>query len=122
MEFGSNDELILLALLGAVSGLMALAPLIRVPYPILLVLGGLVLGFVPGIPELELPPTLVLVGILPPLLYSGGFFTGLRELRVNARPIAFLALGLVATTTVAVAAVVHAVVPSLSWPVAFVLG
>ena len=122
MEFGGRDELVLLALLGAVAGLTALAPLLRVPYPILLVVGGLGLGFVPGIPRLELAPQLVLVGILPPLLYSGGFFTGLRELRANARPIAFLSLGLVAATMAAVAAVAHAVIPDLTWPVAFVLG
>jgi len=57
-----------LGLLVAVAGLLALAPALRVPYPILLVLGGLVLGVVPGVPTLELPPELVLVAILPPLL------------------------------------------------------
>ena len=54
-------------------------------------LGGLALGFVPGIPAFELPPELVLIGILPPLLYSSAFFTSLRDLRANARPIGLLA-------------------------------
>jgi CPA1 family monovalent cation:H+ antiporter len=121
MEFGGRDELVLLALLTAVAGLTVLAPMLRVPYPILLVLGGLALGFIPGVPELTLPPELVLVGILPPLLYSAAFFTGLRELRANVRPIGFLALGLVVATMLAVAAVAHAAT-GLSWPASFVLG
>jgi len=122
MEFGGHEELALLAFLAAVAGLMALAPMLRVPYPILLVLGGLALGFIPGVPDLTLPPELVLVGILPPLLYSAAFFTGLRELRRNVRPITFLALGLVAATMVGVAVVAHAAISGLTWPVAFVLG
>ncbi len=122
MEFGGHEELALLAFLAAVAGLMALAPMLRVPYPILLVLGGLALGFIPGVPDLTLPPELVLVGILPPLLYSAAFFTGLRELRRNVRPIAFLSLGLVAATMLGVAVVAHAAISGLTWPVAFVLG
>jgi Na+/H+ antiporter len=122
MEFSGHSELVLLALLTAVAALMALAPALRVPYPILLVLGGLALGFIPGVPELTLPPQLVLVGVLPPLLYTGGFFTGLRELRANVWPITLLSEGLVAATMVAVAVVAHAAVSGLSWPAAFVLG
>jgi monovalent cation/hydrogen antiporter len=121
MELTSHDELILLALLAAVTALVALAPNLRVPYPILLVLGGLALGFIPGVPTLTLPPELVLVGVLPPLLYSAGFFTGLRELRANIRQISLLAVGLVVMTMVAVAVVAHAVT-DLSWASSFVLG
>src|SRR5581483_6086455 len=84
--------------------------------------GGLVLGFVPGLPRLELPPDLVLVAILPPLLYSAAFFTGLRDLRQNLRPISLLAVGLVAATTCGVALVAHAVVPGMTWGSAFTLG
>src|SRR5438045_4587792 len=94
----------------------------RLPLPLPLVLGGLILGFIPGLPHLELPPELVLVAILPPLLYSSAFFTGLRDLRANLRPIGLLAFGLVAATTVGVALVAHAVVPDLSWAAAFTLG
>ncbi len=122
MELTGHDELVLLALLAAVAALMALAPTLHVPYPILLVLGGLALGFIPGVPELTLPPELVLVGILPPLLYTGGFFTGLRELRANLAPIAMLSLGLVALTTVVVAVVAHEAIAGMSWAAAFVLG
>ena len=70
--------------------MLVIAPTLRVPYPILLVIGGLALGFVPGMPELELPPDLVLVAVLPPLLYAGTFFTSLRELKLNLRPIGLL--------------------------------
>jgi CPA1 family monovalent cation:H+ antiporter len=114
-------ELIILGLLVAVAGLGAVARVLDVPYPILLVLGGLVLGFAPGIPSIELPPELVLLIFLPPLLYGAAFFTSLRDLRADLRPIALLSIGLVIATMLAVAAVVHEVV-GLPWPVAFVLG
>jgi monovalent cation/hydrogen antiporter len=121
MEFSGRDELVLLALLAAIVALTALAPILRVPYPILLVIGGLAVGFIPGIPELTLPPELVLVGILPPLLYSAAFFTGLRDLRANVRPIGLLAVGLVVATMLGVAVVAHAAT-GLSWSASFVLG
>src|SRR2546423_2016515 len=119
--FGSHAQLVLLGLLAAVAALMALAPTLRIPYPVLLVIGGLALGFIPGVPRLTLPPDLVLVGILPPLLYSAGFFTSLRDLRANVRPISLLALGLVAATMAVVAVVAHFEV-GLEWASAFVLG
>jgi CPA1 family monovalent cation:H+ antiporter len=102
--------------------MLAVAPTLRVPFPILLVLGGLVLGILPGLPEFELQPELVFFGVLPPLLYGAAFFTSLRDLRANVRPIGLLAAGLVAMTTVAVAVVAHAVVDDLTWAGAFVLG
>lgn len=122
MDFSSADSLVLVGLLAAAAALLALAELIRVPYPIPLVLGGLALGFVPGMPRIELPPDIVLVAVLPPLLYGAAFFSPLRELRANVRPIGLLAIGLVLTTTVAVATVAHAAIPGLGWPTAFVLG
>jgi len=120
-HFGTHQEVQLLLLLVSAAALLLLSEPLRIPYPILLVLGGLLLGFAPGVPTLILPPDVVLVGILPPLLYFSAYNTGLRELRRNLRPISLLALGLVAATTVAVAAVAHAVI-GLSWPAAFVLG
>ena len=122
LGFSAGDSLTLLALLAAAAALLATAQLVRVPYPIALVLGGLALGFVPGMPHIELAPDLVLVAVLPPLLYGTAFFTSLRELRANARPIGLLAIGLVLMTMLGVAAVAHAAVPDLSWSGAFVLG
>jgi monovalent cation/hydrogen antiporter len=121
LHFGAHQELELLGLLVAVGALLALAPTLRLPLPILLVLGGVALGFIPGLPHVSLPPDLVLVGVLPPLLYSGAFFTSLRELRKNKRPVSLLAFGLVGATMATVAAVAHEWI-GLPWAVAFTLG
>src|SRR5918994_1900875 len=122
MELHDRELVQLLGLLTGVGALLFLAPRARVPYPILMVLGGLVLSFVPGLPEFDLPPELVLVAFLPPLLYAAAFFTSLRDLRANIYPISLLSLGLVAATTVGVAVVAHAIVDDLPWSAAFVLG
>ena len=92
MSCSAHNALLLFALLAAGAALLSLATRLRVPYPILLVLGGLALGFVPGIPHVQLKPQIVLVAILPPLLYGAGFFTSLRDLRTNARPLALLSI------------------------------
>jgi Na+/H+ antiporter len=117
-----QDGIVALGLILAVATMLAVAPALRIPYPILLVLGGLAIGIVPGMPEFELNPQLVFFGVLPPLLYSTAFFTSLRELRTAARPIGLLAVGLVAVTTAGVAVVAHAFIDDLSWGSAFVLG
>jgi CPA1 family monovalent cation:H+ antiporter len=121
-HFTAHEELQLLILLAAVAAVLVVAAVWRLPASLLFVAGGLVLGFVPGLPHFQLPPDLVLVAILPPLLYSAAFFTGLRDLRANLRPISLLAFGLVVTTMCAVAVVAHAAVPELSWAAAFTLG
>ena len=116
-----NVELILILLFVSVAGLNALAHLLSVPYPILLVLGGLALGFVPGVPEVHLDPDLVLILFLPPLLYSAAFFTDLRSLRDNVRPLSLTAIGLVLLTMVIVAVIAHEMI-GMTWAVAFALG
>jgi Na+/H+ antiporter len=115
-------ELVLISLLVSVSVLAAAARAVDIPYPIVLVLGGLVMGFVPGIPEVELQPELVLVIFLPPLLYSAAFFASLRDLRYDIRSISLLAIGLVIATACAVAVVAHALIDGLPWAAAFALG
>ena len=122
MTFSPEDSLALLAILAVVALLLVAAERTSIPYPILLVVGGLGLGFIPGIPEFELPPDLVLVAVLPPLLYGTAFFTSLRDLRENAFAITLLAIGLVLSTMLIVAVVAHELIPGLSWGVAFVLG
>jgi len=122
VHFTTHDQLILLALLAVLAALLIAAPKLRIPYPIFLVLGGLALGFVPGMPTITLPPEVVLVAVLPPLLYLSAYRTSLRDLRANSRAIAVLAIGLVAATTVTVALVAHALVDHMSWSVAFALG
>ena len=111
----------LIFLLGAAALLAQLARVVRIPYPIFLVLGGLALGFAPGLPTVEIPPEVIFVVFLPPLLNSAGFFSSPLDLRAHLRAISLLAIGLVLATIFAVAAAAHFVV-GLSWPLAFVLG
>jgi len=113
---------VVLALLVMVALLTVAARRIGVPYPILMTLGGLTLGLVPGLPRVELAPELVFLLFLPPLLFAAAFFTSPRELLANARPIGLLAVGLVLATTGVVALIAHALVPALGWPAAFALG
>jgi Na+/H+ antiporter len=114
-------ELIVFGLLLAIAGLAVLAGILRVPYPVMLVAGGAVIGFLPGVPDVELDPDLVLLIFLPPLLYGAAFFTSVRDLRRNAKPIALLSIPLVLVTMAAVALVAHHAI-GLDWGPAFVLG
>jgi monovalent cation/hydrogen antiporter len=116
-----NLEVFLVALFVSVSLLNALASWLNVPYPIVLVVGGLALALVPGVPTVELEPDLVLTIFLPPLLYSAAFFSDLRALRQDVRAISVTAIGLVILTAVAVAVAAHQVI-GMSWPMAFALG
>ena len=114
-------EIFLVALFVSVAGLNVLARRLAIPYPIPLVIGGLVLGFVPGIPDMELEPDLVLLIFLPPLLYSAAFFSDLRALRSDLRPIAMSSIGLVLVTTGVVAVIAHEAI-GIPWAMAFALG
>jgi len=111
----------LIFLLGAAALLAQLARVLNVPYPILLVVGGLGLGFVPGLPVVQIAPEVIFIIFLPPLLNAAAFTSSPLDLRVHLRPIVLLAIGLVLLTTLVVAAVVHFVV-GLPWAVSFVLG
>jgi monovalent cation/hydrogen antiporter len=113
---------IVFLLLVASTVLAVVARRIAVPYPVLLVLGGLALGLVPGLPRPELEPDIVFLLFLPPILFAAGYFTSIRDLRHKAQPIALLAVGLVLFTTVVVAVVVHTLVPEMSWAASFALG
>ncbi len=116
------DFQIVVGLVTIVAALVALSRRLGVSYPILLVLGGLALGFIPWLPDVEMKPNVVLALFLPPLLYSDAWRTSWRDFRANLRPIGLLAIGLVVITSAAVAAVAHALVPGLPWGAAFVLG
>src|SRR5829696_8556798 len=111
-----------LIFLHAAAALFAqLARLLKVPYPILLVVGGLALGFVPGLPEVEIPPEVIFLVFLPPLLNSAAFSSSPLDLRAQLRLIVLLAVGLVLATMGAVAVIAHALI-GLAWAAAFVLG
>ena len=118
----SEAELLIAGLLVAVAGLSALARQLAIPYPIVLVVGGALIGFVPGLPEVELNPEVVLVIFLPPLLHSSSIFADFGFLRANLRGMTLSAVGLVLATMCAVAWAAHALVPGMSWEAAFVLG
>ena len=95
---------------------------IGVPYPIALVIGGAAVGFVPGLPQLEFDPTLLLVLVLPPILYQAALLTSWRDFKANIRPIGMLSIGLVIVTTLAVGATLKYLVPDIPWAAAFAFG
>jgi CPA1 family monovalent cation:H+ antiporter len=116
-----NAELLIAGLLVGVAGLGALARWLSVPYPIVLVVGGALFGFIPGVPTVKLDPNIVLVVFLPVLVYGAAFFANLGDIRANLRGITLVSIGLVLATMSAVALVAHELV-GIPWPAAFALG
>jgi Na+/H+ antiporter len=112
----------ILVLMLAATLLVRLAEYGKIPAPIVLVLGGLAIAFVPGLPEVELDPDTIFLVFLPPLVFSAGWRTSPRELRTVLGPLGLLSVGLVFVTAAAVALVAHALVPDLGWAEAAVLG
>src|SRR3954469_16869141 len=94
----------------------------QLPYPVALVIGGGLLGFVPRLPQLPLDPQFLLVLVLPPILYQAALLTSWRDFKANLRPIGMLAIGLVIVTTLAVGATLKYLVPDLPWAVALTFG
>jgi CPA1 family monovalent cation:H+ antiporter len=111
-----------LVLVAGVAAVAGAARRVGVPTPFALVIVGLIAGFVPGTPEFELDPEIVLVLILPPLLYAAALSTAFADFRDNLRPIGLLSVGLVLVTTVVVGVLAHLVVPDLALPAALALG
>lgn len=117
----NNVESVFVLVLGAAL-LVRLADYGKIPAPIVLVLGGLAIAFVPGLPDVELDPDTVFLVFLPPLVYAAGWRTSPQELRAVMRPLGLLAVALVFAAAAAVAVVAHALVPELSWAEAAILG
>src|SRR5687768_16206741 len=113
---------LLLALFIAVAALVTIARRVGIAYPIFLMIGGLVLGVVPGVPRIHVDPDVIFLTVLPPLLYIAAYFTPVRSLRENVGTVSFLAVGLVIATALAVAVVARALIPGITWPVAIALG
>jgi Na+/H+ antiporter len=113
---------IIVLLFAAVAALVVVARKLSLPYPVVLVISGLALSFVPRLPEVKLNPEIVFYFFLPPLLYPAALFTSWRDFRRNLRQILLLAIGLVLATTVTVAWIAHAILPGLPWAAAFALG
>jgi Na+/H+ antiporter len=109
-------------LLAAAAALRVLAGRLNLPHPVLLVLGGLGLAAIPGLPRIEFEPETLFLLFVPPLLYLTAFTTSLRDFRAQLGPIARYGTVVVLLTMAAVAAVAHALLPEITWPAAFVLG
>jgi len=117
-----NVELVLLLLLFFVAGLAALAKRLHTPYPIILVVGGLILTLLPHAPRVELNPDIVFLVVIPPLVFSSAFLTSWRDFHYNLIPILMLAFGLVGFTVFGVAAACRWILPGFDWRLGLVLG
>ena len=117
----NNFEVVIL-LLAVVTALAEITDRIKIPYPILLVLAGIGIGMIPGLPRISLDPEIVFIVFLPPILYAAAWTTSWTDFKAAKRPITLLATGCVIFTTCAVAWVAHMFIPGLGWPEAFVLG
>ncbi len=121
MNLASQTELIFLLLI-CVVGFGALAKRLALPYPIVLVIAGLLLSFIPGIPRVSLNPEFVFLIVLPPLLFSAAFATSWRDFRYNFVSIVFLAFGLVGFTVLGIGGMAHMLLPEFDWRLGLVLG
>lgn len=120
----SEAQSVLLAIVVALASILLAALGRRLPIPtaVLQVLGGLVVGLIPGAGAFRVSPDIVFFVFLPPVLWSAAFFTSFRDFKANLRPIGLLAIGLVAATTVAVAVLAHHLLPGIPWAAAVALG
>ena len=113
---------VIIFILVVLVGLSALIDKLKLPYPVLLVLVGLIIGFVPALPDLALDPDVVFLLFLPPLLYDAASRTSWHDFKSNIRPISALAISLVFFTMLAVAMTAHFFIPKFGWALAFLLG
>ncbi|KIO52540.1 Na+/H+ antiporter [Flavobacterium hibernum] len=113
---------IIIFILAIVIGLSAFADKAKLPYPILLVIAGIAIGFIPTMTEIEINPEIIFLLFLPPLLYDASFNISPKEFKTNINTIGTLAVTLVFLTTFWIAVVAHYMIPNISWPLAFVLG
>lgn len=117
-----HAELILLLLLALVGGLTTLSRRFQTPYPIVLVIGGLLLSFIPNLPHVSLNPDIVFLVLLPPLLFAAAFNTSWHDFRFHIVSILLLAFGLVAFTVVGVSFAAEYLLPGFDWRLGLVLG
>ena len=113
---------IVLFILFIVIGLSALADKVKIPYPILLIIAGIGVGFIPSLPDIELNPEIVFLIFLPPLLYDAAFNISYKEFRTNINTIGTLSVSLVFITALGIAVAAHYMIPQMTWPLSFVLG
>jgi len=116
-----NVSLILLLLFG-ITFLGLVSYRYKFPFPIVLVLSGLAISLIPGLPVISLNPEIVFIIFLPPLLYAAAWNTSWHQFKAAISPIARAAVGLVLFTTSLVAVAAHTLIPDLGWPMAFLIG
>lgn len=115
-------QLIFVLLLLFIVGFGVLAQRLKTPYPIVLVIGGLALSFVPRLPRVALDPNFIFLAVLPPLLFSAAALTSWRDFQYNLISILSLAFGLVGFTVVGVSLAAHMLIPYFDWRLGLVLG
>ncbi|WP_232373234.1 Na+/H+ antiporter [Pinibacter aurantiacus] len=113
---------VIILIMAVLIGLSAFIDKIKLPYPVLLVLAGLIIAFIPGVPRIILNPDVIFVVILPPLLYDAASRTSWKDFKANIRPISALGVNLVFFTVLAVAITAYYFIPAFNWPAAFLLG
>lgn len=113
---------VIIFLLAVMIGLSAIAEKIKIPYPIIMIVAGIAIGFVPSIPSITLEPEVVFLIFLPPLLYDAAYKMPFADFKTHFNTINALAISLVFLTAVGIAVVAHYLIPGMTWPLAFVLG
>jgi len=113
---------IVIFILVVMIGLSSVADHIKIPYPVLLIIGGIAVGFIPSFRPIDINPEIIFLIFLPPLLYDAAFNISFKEFKTNINTIATLSIGLVFITAIGIAVVAHYMIPGMSWPVSFVLG
>ncbi|KIA96864.1 sodium:proton exchanger [Pedobacter kyungheensis] len=113
---------IVIFILVVMIGLSSVADHIKIPYPVLLIIAGIAVGFIPGLRPIDINPEIIFLIFLPPLLYDAAFNISFKEFKTNINTIATLSIGLVFITAIGIAVVAHYMIPGMSWPVSFVLG
>lgn len=113
---------IIIFILAVMIGLSAIADKIKIPYPVLLIIVGIAIGFIPSLPSIDLNPEIIFLIFLPPLLYDAAFNISFKEFKTNISTISTLAITLVFLTAIGIAVVAHYMIPGMTWPLSFVLG
>jgi CPA1 family monovalent cation:H+ antiporter len=113
---------VILVIMALMIGISGLAGKIKIPVPMLLLIAGIMIGFVPAMPEVEINPEIIMLLFLPPLLYDAAFNISFQHFKTNLNTIGTLAIGLVFLTTIGIAVLAHYLIPGMTWPLAFVLG
>jgi len=111
---------IVIFILVVMIGLSSVADHIKIPYPVLLIIAGIAVGFIPALRPVDINPEIIFLIFLPPLLYDAAFNISFKEFKTNINTIATLSIGLVFITAIGIAVVAHYMIPGMSWPVSFV--